>query len=230
MLNETAELIHTADNSHAKMIEAAGWRANQPNETVRVFEAEWDGIGKFPMDSTLIRNVSECPERLKDKIRNHYKKLQAVRGSYSLSICNHSSDSLDEGVFQENRTFSVGFNSHLGYKFKTINGNIELCFFRTHPQLPDAWVNVTSGSDNPWSESKMVQYLASLIKSQRAIQPVEIVPFACCCLKCSKDQEQQSAVRDFFDWTGEAVSHGYWPECQEPELARLRAEMQTINT
>ena len=120
----------------------------------------------------------------------------------------------------------VGFSRHLGYKVKTLNGNTELCFFRTHPQLPNAWVNVTSASSAPWSESKMVQYLASLIESQRTIQPVEIVPFACCCLKCSKDQEQQSAAREFFDWTGEAVSGGYWPECQEPELARLRAEME----
>ena len=66
MLGETAELLHDPSNSHSGMISAAKWRENKPNEIVRVFEAEWDGVGKFPPDSTLIRNVNECPEKLKD--------------------------------------------------------------------------------------------------------------------------------------------------------------------
>ncbi|MDE2100938.1 MAG: hypothetical protein KGL39_27070, partial [Patescibacteria group bacterium] len=59
------------------MIDEAKWRANKPNEVARVFEAEWDGRGAFPSDNSLIRNADECPEKLKDKIRHHYKKLQA---------------------------------------------------------------------------------------------------------------------------------------------------------
>jgi hypothetical protein len=78
MLGEAAEILHASHNSHSQMITEARWRENKPNESVRVFEAEWDGRGAFPSDSSLIRNVGECPERLKDKIRNHYKKVQAA--------------------------------------------------------------------------------------------------------------------------------------------------------
>ena len=78
MLGETAELYHNSTNSHSGMIKAANWRDNKPNEIIRVFEAEWNGEGAFPSDSKLIRNHDECPEKLKDKIRNHYEKLQAL--------------------------------------------------------------------------------------------------------------------------------------------------------
>ena len=78
MLGQTAEILHAAHNSHSQMIDEAKWRVNKPNETIRVFEAEWDGRGAFPSDKALIRNVEECPEKLKDKIRNHFKKLQAA--------------------------------------------------------------------------------------------------------------------------------------------------------
>ena len=77
-LGETAELYHDATNSHSGMIQTAKWRENKPNEIIRVFEAEWDGNGAFPSDSALIRNHADCPEKLKDKIRNHYKKLHGA--------------------------------------------------------------------------------------------------------------------------------------------------------
>jgi hypothetical protein len=78
MLGQTAEILHASHNSHSQMIDEAKWRVNKPNETIRVFEAEWDGLGAFPSDNALIRNAEECPEKLKEKMRNHFKKLQAA--------------------------------------------------------------------------------------------------------------------------------------------------------
>jgi hypothetical protein len=81
MNGETAELLHDPSNSHSGMISTAKWRENKPNEIIRVFEAEWDGRGKFPSDSKLIRNSDDCPERLKKKIREHFSKLQEALAS-----------------------------------------------------------------------------------------------------------------------------------------------------
>lgn len=77
MLGDVVELYHDASNSHSGMIQTAKRRENKPNEIIRVFESEWDGKGAFPSDSKLIRNVGDCPEKLKQKIRKHYEKLQA---------------------------------------------------------------------------------------------------------------------------------------------------------
>ena len=77
MLGDVAELLHDPSNSHSGMMSTAKWRENKPNEPIRVFEAEWNGKGAFPPDGKLIRNIADCPEKLKDKIRNHFKKLQA---------------------------------------------------------------------------------------------------------------------------------------------------------
>ena len=78
MLGPTAEILHDPSNSHSGMIATAKWRENKPNEIIRVFEAEWDGTGKFPSDAKLIRNADECPPLLIKKIREHYAKLQCA--------------------------------------------------------------------------------------------------------------------------------------------------------
>ena len=78
ILGTAVEMLHDNDNSHSGMFTRHKWRVNMPNEKIRVFEAEWDGLGKFPSDAKLIRNVEECPERLKEKIRHHYEKVAAA--------------------------------------------------------------------------------------------------------------------------------------------------------
>jgi hypothetical protein len=78
MLDDVAEIYHTPHNSHSQMYDNAKWPVNKPNEQVRVFEAEWDCQGGFPSDSSLIRNSADCPERLKNKIREHYKRVQSA--------------------------------------------------------------------------------------------------------------------------------------------------------
>ena len=67
---------HLPSNSHAEMIDQAGWGNNKPNRKVVVFEAEWSGEGDLPSDGALIRNSGECPERLTNRIRSHYQKLK----------------------------------------------------------------------------------------------------------------------------------------------------------
>ena len=120
MLGETAELYHDSSNSHSGMISAAGWRENKPNEIIRVFEAEWDGNGDFPSDKSLIRNAADCPEKLKDKIRNHYKKVvEALK----------SGKHLDKYFYEEKYEdiFKIAFQNGWRGKFPTtIGGSLDL--------------------------------------------------------------------------------------------------------
>ncbi len=78
MNGQAVEMIHEPENSHSGMIAKHKWRENKPNEKTRNFEAEWDGVGALPSDTKLIRNCNECPERLRSRIREHYKKLSAA--------------------------------------------------------------------------------------------------------------------------------------------------------
>ena len=76
LLGQEVQCAHLPNNSHAESIEAAGWRVNEPNRTIIVFEAEWDGEGEFPADGKLIRNLRDCPDMLVEAIRRHYAKLR----------------------------------------------------------------------------------------------------------------------------------------------------------
>ena len=81
-LGERYELLHTPDNSHSGMIESYGKSlgapdlSNKPLRKTVLFEAEWDGEGDLPPDTRLVRNASECPEKLMGMIREHYHKLE----------------------------------------------------------------------------------------------------------------------------------------------------------
>ena len=120
MLGDTAELYHDLSDSHSSMISTSKWRENKPNEIILVFEAEWDGAGAFPSDNSLIRNAEDCPEKLKDKIRNHYKKLaEAVK----------SGKHLDKYFYEEKYEdiFTVAFKNGWRGKFPTtIAGSLDL--------------------------------------------------------------------------------------------------------
>ena len=60
------------------MIEKAGWRANEPNKKVIVFEAEWDCKGDIPVAARLLKNnASECPEQVERAVVKYYTKLRA---------------------------------------------------------------------------------------------------------------------------------------------------------
>lgn len=76
LLGQTVEMCHLQNNSHSEMIENAGWRHNEPNKTVRVFEAEWNGDGEVPSCGSFVCNSGECPERLMTAIRQHYLRLK----------------------------------------------------------------------------------------------------------------------------------------------------------
>ena len=72
-------MCHTPTNSHTEMIEAAGWRVNEPNRKTVVFEAEWDGVGDVPPAEKLIKNNrEECPELVKKAVLKHYTALRDV--------------------------------------------------------------------------------------------------------------------------------------------------------
>lgn len=66
------EIRHDPSNSHDKI--ARGLR-NLPNRQPVMFEAEWRGEGWIPGASAIIRNYSECPQKMADKIMAHYEKL-----------------------------------------------------------------------------------------------------------------------------------------------------------
>ena len=70
-------MVHLPNNSHAEMIEKAGWKANEPLRKVVVFEAEWDGQGEIPSAAKLLKNnVSECPVQVERAIVKYYGKLK----------------------------------------------------------------------------------------------------------------------------------------------------------
>jgi hypothetical protein len=76
VLGQDIQCAHNSDNSHSGMIEEAGWRDNEPNRAINIFEAEWNGEGELPGNAKLIRNIGECPEQLVRRIRSHYTKLK----------------------------------------------------------------------------------------------------------------------------------------------------------
>ena len=76
MIGQDIQVAHLASNSHSEMIKSAGWRDNEPNRKILVFEAEWNGEGELPPDTKLIRNCGECPEKVKSRIKAHYQKLK----------------------------------------------------------------------------------------------------------------------------------------------------------
>ena len=76
LLGQEVQTAHTPDNSHTGMIEKAGWKVNQPNAAIVVFEAEWNGIGEVPPITKLIRNSGECPTQVERAVIEHYTKLR----------------------------------------------------------------------------------------------------------------------------------------------------------
>jgi hypothetical protein len=76
LVGQDIQCAHLSTNSHSGMIKAAGWKENQPNRKIQIFEAEWDGVGDLPSDTRLIRNFGECPEKVRNQIRKHYQKLK----------------------------------------------------------------------------------------------------------------------------------------------------------
>jgi hypothetical protein len=76
MLGEKVEFIHKGHNSHSQMIEECGWRPNQPNHKIVIFEAEWDGESDIPSISKLLRNSEEALEKLTDAVLRHYTRLK----------------------------------------------------------------------------------------------------------------------------------------------------------
>ena len=81
LLGQEIQCAHNQENSHSGASEAAGWRDNEPNRKIVVFEAEWDGEGEMPSDSKLIRNIGECPPQLVKAIRRHYTRLHEAMES-----------------------------------------------------------------------------------------------------------------------------------------------------
>ena len=81
LLGQEIQVAHNQNNSHSDSIKEAGWRDNEPNRKINVFEAEWNGEGEMPPDSKLIRNIGECPEKLVKAIRKHYTKLAEALSS-----------------------------------------------------------------------------------------------------------------------------------------------------
>lgn len=135
MLGQTAEILHFAHNSHSRMIEEAGWRENKPNEVTRVFEAEWDGKGEFPPDNKLIRNADECPEKLKDKIRNHYQKVQTAITTGRLF------DSYFSDVEKYSDVYGAALNNGVAVKFPSKVENLDLDSLTSIPEglkFPDS--------------------------------------------------------------------------------------------
>ena len=70
MIGQDIQMCHLPTNSHSKMIEAAGWRENEPNRVTLVFEAE--GTSE---NNVKIRQSNECPEKVMVAIRKHYRRL-----------------------------------------------------------------------------------------------------------------------------------------------------------
>jgi hypothetical protein len=98
MLGQDIQVCHLPNNSHSEMIEAAGWKDNQPNRQTVVFEAEWSGEGKLPEAGAIIRNSGECPERLTRSIMSHYRKLKEA-----LSEGKHLGR---DGYFRDHKTWA----------------------------------------------------------------------------------------------------------------------------
>ena len=76
LLGQDAQCAHDSQNSHSEAVQKAGWRDNEPNRKINLFEAEWNGEGDLPSDEKLVRNSGECPEKLMIAIRRHYLRLQ----------------------------------------------------------------------------------------------------------------------------------------------------------
>ena len=77
LIGQDVQMFHLASNSHSEMVAASGWRENEPNRKVLVFEAEWNGAGEMPGDSRLVKsNFGECPDKVIKAIRKHCLKLK----------------------------------------------------------------------------------------------------------------------------------------------------------
>jgi hypothetical protein len=69
-IGQDIQMTHLPSNRHSEMIDASGWRVNQPNRTPIVFEAE----GTDESD-VRIRQCGECHEDVIVAIKRHYRKL-----------------------------------------------------------------------------------------------------------------------------------------------------------
>ena len=144
LLGQEIQVAHNQKNSHSGAIQEAGWRENEPNRRINVFEAEWNGIGEMPPDSKLIRNSDECPEKLVKAIRSHYIKLNEAltTGKHVLAGGYFSSEKwLDVLVAAVANGMSVAFPERVGGSLylggltsakglvlpKSIGGSLDLC-------------------------------------------------------------------------------------------------------
>ena len=117
LLGQEIQVAHNQKNSHSGAIQEAGWRENEPNRRINVFEAEWNGIGEMPPDSKLIRNSDECPEKLVKAIRSHYIKLNEAltTGKHVLAGGYFSSEKwVDVLSAVANRNMPVAFPEKVG--------------------------------------------------------------------------------------------------------------------
>ena len=93
VIGQDIQMAHLPANSHSEMIEAAGWRVNEPNRQAVVFEAE----GTCEAD-VKIRQMEECPEKLVAAIKRHYRKLEK---------CQENGEGLRDGeYFSDSQKFS----------------------------------------------------------------------------------------------------------------------------
>ena len=104
LMNGDVQMFHAPHNSHSKMIEEAGWRANQPFRDPVVFEAEGTSVADLK-----IRSVDSCPERLVDAIKAHYRKLEEALSATSGLDGYFSDYKKYSDVFSRLKTLPDGF-------------------------------------------------------------------------------------------------------------------------
>ena len=79
LIGQDVQTFHLPTNSHSEMVNAAGWRENEPNRKTVVFESEWNGDGEVPDINKLLKNnASECPAQVERAVIKYYRTLKAA--------------------------------------------------------------------------------------------------------------------------------------------------------
>ena len=109
----------------------------------------------------------------------------------------------------------IGLDERFGYKVK--HDGEELCFIR---YFHGAWRDVLTVPGPALTEEQALRLLG------RFMRRGDLVVFGCCCLDCAVKPENRAALDELLASGVPAaiVSHGYWPEHMDAEIARAMQE------
>ena len=109
----------------------------------------------------------------------------------------------------------IGVDQRFGYK--VFRQGRERGFFR---YLDGKWHDVTAPVDFGYKAERVVEIL------QHELIAGELIVFGCCCHACAEGGRHAAWARELVasGMPEDRISHGYWPEHEEAELARMEKE------